>query len=176
MTAQDKTTIKSYFETEVWKDIPNYAPYQASNLGNIRNGAKGNILTPVVWGSRGHVAVKVGGGRKASKQYVHRLILMAFLGLPEVGQIACHRNDIKTDNRLENLYWGTHKSNAADAIRNGRFSYCNPLDTTKYDTGTINKIRAEYTGKRGEQSHLARKYDMSVSNIHLIVHNKARVA
>jgi predicted transcriptional regulator len=31
-----------------------------------------------------------------------------------------HRNDVKTDNRLKNLYWGTNHENAEDAVRNGR--------------------------------------------------------
>lgn len=171
MTAQLKATIKSYFET--WKNIPGYEPYQVSDLGRIRNGD--NILKPQVGKSRGHLVVYVGGGRKGSKKSLHRLVLMAFAGMPEKGQIACHKNDIKTDNRLENLYWGTHKDNTADAIRNGKFSFANPKDTTLYDNEIINKIRAEYTGKKGEQSMLARKYGMHVSNVHLIVHNKTRV-
>jgi hypothetical protein len=33
---------------------------------------------------------------------------------------ACHRNDDPQDNRLENLYWGTHQQNSEDAKRNDR--------------------------------------------------------
>lgn len=163
---------------EIWKFIPGHEPYEASNLGRIRNGTKGNVLKPVIWGSRGHVAVKVGGGRKTSKKYVHRLVLMAFVGLPEQGKVGCHRNDIKTDNRIENLYWGTYKQNTADQIRNGKFYFAvgEGNGMTKYSDETIKKIKSEYTGKRGEQSALAKKYGMSVSNVHLIVHDCARIS
>lgn len=179
MTAISKASAKAYFETlhhEEWRPIPNHAPYEASSLGRIRNKSK-HILVPVVWGNRGHVAVKVGGGRKASKKYVHRLVLMAFDGMPKEGQIACHRNDVKTENRISNLYWGTYKENTADQIRNGLFYFAvgEGNGRTEYADDIVDKIRSEYTGKRGEQSALARKYNMHVSNVHLIVHNKTRV-
>jgi hypothetical protein len=31
-----------------------------------------------------------------------------------------HRNDVRTDNRLENLYYGTPSENMLDSLRNGR--------------------------------------------------------
>lgn len=170
MTSQ----ARAAFETEVWKIIPNHESYSASSFGNIKNNKTEKILMPVVWGNRGHMAVKVGGGRGASKKYIHRLVLMSFIGMPEKGQIACHRNDVKTDNRLENLYWGTYKSNTADAIRNGKFFFVAGIK--KFEDDVIKKILLEYTGKRGEQSALARKYGMSISNVHLIVHGYSRIS
>jgi len=177
MTIQPKSVIKSYFETEIWKDIPNHAPYQASNLGNIRNGS-GKVLKPVRIGHKrsNYVGVYVGGGKKGLKQFVHKLVLLAFCGEAKEGQIACHKDDNGSNNKLDNLYWGSHKSNAQDAIKNGKFAFANPLNTTIYNLELVKEIRAKYTGKRGEQSALAREYGMSVSNVHLIVHNKARVA
>jgi hypothetical protein len=32
---------------------------------------------------------------------------------------ACHRDDDKKNNHLNNLYWGTHRQNFKDAKRNG---------------------------------------------------------
>jgi hypothetical protein len=46
--------------------------------------------------------------------------LTAFVGLRPAGLKGLHGNDIRTDNRLENLRWGTNRDNADDAIRNGR--------------------------------------------------------
>lgn len=177
MTAESKTQIKSYFETlkkEEWRVIPGHEPYEASNLGRIKS-PRGNVLQPVKWGNRGHVAVRTGGGRGARRYYVHHLVLKAWKGPKPEGAIGCHKDDCKTLNTPENLYWGTYKSNTEDAIRNGKFTYCDPMHTTKYSPETVTNILNEYTGKRGEQTLLSNKYGMSVSNIHLIVHGKSRV-
>jgi hypothetical protein len=56
----------------------------------------------------------------ASAVYVHRLVLLALVGPCPDGSCACHINDVKTDNRLENLRWGTPRQNSDDAIRNKR--------------------------------------------------------
>lgn len=101
---------------------------------------------------------------------------MAFHGLPKEGQIGCHKNDIKEDNRIDNLYWGSYKQNTADQIKNGKFYFAvgEGNGMTKYSDETVKKIKKEYTGKRGDQSFLARKYGMSISNVHMIVHGEAR--
>lgn len=52
---------------------------------------------------------------------IHVVVAQTFLGFPEQGLIVYHFNDIKTDNRLENLRYDTYKSNILDAQRNGIF-------------------------------------------------------
>nr|WP_255481829.1 HNH endonuclease [Amycolatopsis sp. SID8362] len=51
---------------------------------------------------------------------VHRAVLAAFIGPCPSGWHGCHRNQVKTDNRLENLRWDSPKGNAADTIHSGR--------------------------------------------------------
>jgi len=53
-------------------------------------------------------------------RYVHHLVLQVFVGPRPAGCEACHRNGIPTDNRLENLYWGTPIDNDADQREHGR--------------------------------------------------------
>jgi HNH endonuclease len=49
------------------------------------------------------------------------LVALAFHGpKPPNKQVCAHRNDIKEDDKPENLYWATHGENYADARRNGR--------------------------------------------------------
>lgn len=58
-------------------------------------------------------------GRRLN-QYVHHLVLAAFVGpRPTPAHDACHRNDRGSDNRLTNLYWGTLEENTADRRANG---------------------------------------------------------
>jgi hypothetical protein len=52
---------------------------------------------------------------------VARAMLLAFVGPPPNGKNrACHRNDVPTDDRIDNLYWGSASDNVLDAVRNGR--------------------------------------------------------
>lgn len=55
---------------------------------------------------------------------VHRLMCEAFVGPPPFeGAVARHLNDVKTDNEISNLAWGTNADNHADAVRNGTARY-----------------------------------------------------
>lgn len=110
---------------------------------------------------------------------IHRLMLMAFVGLPQKGQVACHKDDVKTNNFLDNLYWGTASTNAKDAIKNGKFYQHRPSfgenhHLCKYTDELISKLRSEYTGEYGEQARLARKYGISPQTISPLLRNKIR--
>ena len=107
---------------EVWKDIPGFEDrYQASSKGRIRSlGSiqktalnttvhhKGKVLTQLP-NKDGYLLVHVDKTTQA-----HRLICSAFHGPPPEDAECCHANDIRTDNRPENLSWGTRQSNAAE--------------------------------------------------------------
>lgn len=68
-----------------------------------------------------HVYVDLFGDKvgKSERFFIHQLVMLAFVGPCPEGLIVCHKNDVGTDNRLENLYYGTKKDNSEDAIRNG---------------------------------------------------------
>lgn len=51
---------------------------------------------------------------------VHTAVMQAFNGFPKDKEVICHYNDIKTDNRLENLRYDSQKSNLADRKRNSK--------------------------------------------------------
>ncbi|MCB1288289.1 MAG: NUMOD4 motif-containing HNH endonuclease [Mycobacterium sp.] len=50
---------------------------------------------------------------------VHQAVLKTFVGPAPEGHIACHWDDDKTNNHLDNLRWGTYSDNARDTLRNG---------------------------------------------------------
>jgi hypothetical protein len=59
----------------------------------------------------GYLGVAIMGRTRA----VHRLVLMAWRGVPKRRMDARHLDGVPTNNRLSNLCWGTRKQNHRDA-------------------------------------------------------------
>jgi hypothetical protein len=67
----------------------------------------------------GYPTVSLRKNGRQSRIMVHLLVLTAFVGPRPPGLIGLHDNDINTDNRLDNLSWGTVQKNWEDRKRNG---------------------------------------------------------
>jgi hypothetical protein len=57
--------------------------------------------------------------RKKHNIFVHKLVLRAFVGPKPPGMECRHKNGKPSDNRSENLLWGTKLENADDKRRHG---------------------------------------------------------
>lgn len=111
-----------------WRPIPCYEGYyEVSDQGNVRSLdridalgrlRRGRELKPRSSGS-GYMQVALNKDGSVKQMLVHRLVLIAFEGEPEEGMQACHSNGDKSDNRLDNLRWGTSSENNLDKIRHG---------------------------------------------------------
>jgi hypothetical protein len=108
--------------------IPGLKYYRAMANGTIwsepRKGAGKHWkkMKPVPYNGY-HMVLLRDGGTPKQERMVHILILRAFVGYaPLEKPYACHRNDVGTDNRLENLYWGDAKDQVADMVRNGKIN------------------------------------------------------
>ncbi len=103
---------------EKWKPIPEWEVYEVSSLGRVRR--RGRILKTdkCGWGEKRNMLDMCDAPRR-KKEHISRLVLKAFIGPPPFPKAeARHLNDIKTDDRLKNLAWGTHKQNMEDGVRN----------------------------------------------------------
>lgn len=118
---------------EIWKDIINYEnSYQVSSMGRVRSlDRKTNTAlrhnTSVIKKGKvlkqnpkrdGYLTVDLCLNNKKKTINIHRLVLTAFQP-NENNLIINHKNGIKTDNRLENLEWCTHKENSQHASKLG---------------------------------------------------------
>lgn len=109
--------------TEIWKPSIYTLDYEVSDFGRVKSFKRGKIkiLKPKL-DKDGYSSLVFSLGSSKNRKYVrvHAEILNSFVGLkPNENYLALHKNDDKSDNRLENLYWGTHQDNCNDKIING---------------------------------------------------------
>ena len=87
------------------KKIPGIGEYSATPDGRIYSHKRGRFLTKQVNG-KGYETVILTIGGKCIRRRVHRLVAITYLGKPtKNGMTVNHKNEIKTDNRVENLEW-----------------------------------------------------------------------
>ena len=111
---------------EVWKDIKGFeGRYQVSNMGRVRSldredidrlgrihHTRGMILKDCINKGRGYYRVSLSDGHRNYTHYeVHRLVALHFVPGYKEGLVVNHKNEIKTDNRSENLEWCTQGYN-----------------------------------------------------------------
>jgi hypothetical protein len=127
--------MTSMTSDEEWRDIPGYEGlYQVSSWGRarsldrvihysdgrVRKYTSQMLSAPI--DSVGYPHVRLTNKDKFARTFrMHDLVALAFLppkpsyDNPHVR----HLNDDKSDNRVENLAWGTPAQNSADKFRNG---------------------------------------------------------
>lgn len=109
---------------EQWKDIKGYEGlYEVSNYGNVRSldrtikrgqghmTIKGCILIPFYEEKKGYYQVALAKDGKVKKYRIHRLVAVAFLKNPYNYTDVNHKDEVKTNNNVDNLEWCTRKYN-----------------------------------------------------------------
>lgn len=153
---------------EVWRRIPGYPNYEVSSYGRVRRRDSRQLLTlrPYKEGYREAALYKKG---KMHFLRVHRLVALTFLGKPPPGKnIVCHIDDVKHNNRLSNLKWGSRLDNAADAIRNGRYKRGKDAGRAILTERQVLMIRKLYRKKK-TSTYLARRFKVARGTIYKIV-------
>lgn len=167
----------------VWRPIPGYPGYFASDAGLIGSAKKNRrpspgcpyfILRPFAQDGYPRVHLSIDG--KTRGRFVHQLVCLAFNGEPpEKGMLVAHDDGNRNNNKPGNLLWKTGVGNAADrgrqALRPGRDwrrgNRLIPLSTKlallrDYDTLPLNIAQ------------LARRYAVDRHSIYKIVENRQK--
>lgn len=101
---------------EYWIEVKGHPRYQVSTLGRVKclswgRTGKEKILKPYKTDT-GYLRIPIDG----KPMFVHRVVLSSFMPNPQNKPEIDHINTIKTDNRIENLRWVTHKENDSNPL------------------------------------------------------------
>lgn len=107
------------------------------------------------------------------QRYVHHLVLETFVGPRPPGAECRHLDGDKTDNRLENLAWGTKKENAADRLHYGNHQYGEKNPASKFTQEEAETIRRLYSLGEYRQIDLAEMYGVGQTCISKIVRRRS---
>lgn len=163
---------------ERWRNIVSYPDYEVSNEGRVRNKRKQKMLKPHFTNKYGHQQVTLFCDGKRTHCYIHRLVLEAFVETQPKGLQTRHLNGNPTDNRVENLKWGTYKENCADSIRHGTHVIpTNRVRGEKHPRAKVNEvevkeIRSKYVPYLYSARMLAREYGIGRTAVLAIVNGK----
>ena len=105
---------------EIWKNIEETGNlYSVSNKGVVKRNKDGKIMKQNVHPNR-YMNVLLTSGGKQRNYKVHRLVAKAFIPNPENKEQVNHKDETRTNNRVENLEWATTSENINYGTRNER--------------------------------------------------------
>ncbi len=175
--------VKKYTDTEIWKPVVGYDMlYEVSDLGRVRGAIEktelitgkkaGNIKRAQV-NKSGYLVTLVWKNNHPQAVKVHRLIAEAFIPNPENKRTVNHINGIKTDNRLENLEWATHKENHKHARENGLYPIKTGEDSKSAKLINQDVIEIRILKENGIRTEtIAKLFDIHINTVSLITSRK----
>jgi hypothetical protein len=168
-------TMKTKLDEEIWKDIPDCQHYQASNLGRIRSldrvvrnigGTRihrGKILKQSNH-PQGYFMVATCHEGKVQMHAVHRLVIRAFLGLPDKGMQTCHNDGNPANNHIDNLRYDTVINNHKDKQKHNTIRCGEKCAWATTNNESVIAMRNRRAAGESLPS-IAKDYNMSKANI-----------
>lgn len=156
-----------------WKVCSSYPTFMASDNGEVRHVSSFEPRKPKP-SSNGYLNVNFWQDKRITVRGVHVLVADAWIGPRPLGMQVCHIDGDKTNNRPENLRYGTGKDNAADRDRHGRNPHGQRNGMAKLSDLGARVIRVAYASGEFTQYELAEAFGISQAQVNNIVLQKQR--
>ena len=160
-------------ERSLMKTIPGHPNYLISCFGAVWSCRRSKYLKPEL--REGYKLVKLCADGKETTLSVHRLVLEAFEGPCPPGNECRHLDGNPTNNRLDNLKWGTPSENQADSIKHGTHSclHFDPYSIIKFKLQPLDVINIHCLRYKGMiQSKIAELYNIMPNMVSRILSGK----
>lgn len=165
---------------EVWREVPDTDGfYEVSSTGSVRTWRKPGpgahrLEVPRLLTAK----LNVDGypeyhlRRRANRWFVkaHVLVMLAFEGPRPPGAIIRHLNDVKTDNRVQNLTYGTPGENTADCVSSGRHPSVDGGPSRRLTSSEYRKVEQA----TGYQYVIAKEFGISQSHVSRIKNREVK--
>jgi DNA-binding transcriptional regulator YiaG len=142
-----------------WRDIPGYeGRYEVSEHGEVRRLYRtkpSRTVKPTPRRSGGYLSVCLCVGNRPKTHFVHRLVMLAFVGPCPDGMEVCHGDGDKLNNALSNLRYDERIANVQDRVAHG---------TLKLTPQAVREIR----DGRLPQSEFAKKHGVSRALVSMV--------
>ena len=149
---------------EEWKDIKGYEGlYQISNLGRIKSlkNNKGNYREKIRNsnpGKDGYIRINLYSNHKSKPFYIHRLVAEYFIPNTNNYKEINHKDENKSNNRVDNLEWCDRKYNINYGTRAQKFSEKMKGKNKGSKHPSSRKVQCITTGKKFDSIKEAGEY------------------
>ena len=161
---------------EVWRSIPSFPKYEASNTGKVRRAAPGpstrvgREMSQYTLG-RGYLGVTLTIGSRVTPVTVHSLVAEAFLGPRPEGFHVNHKDLCKQNNCPENLEYVTPTENIRH-LRRRAGSLGERHGQAKLTWPQVDEIRRRLEAGAVKRA-LAREFGINTKTLWCIEHGKS---
>lgn len=165
---------------ERWRLVSSFPNYVVSDHGNVMHIKRRKPLKPAPM-STGYPSVRLSDHGRYKTMAVHRLVAEAFLDKPDGCNVVNHKDENKTNNRVDNLEWCTQAYNnaygegAKRRIQKAteRIQWVQPMGAEAKKKTVINNT----TGKSySSMTEAANDTGALISHISQVCHGKRRTA
>lgn len=165
------------------KTIPGFPNYAVSKCGHVYSKPRRDKMNHKLGGwrlphlSHGYLRLKLCSNGNNKLLFIHVLVLETYVGPCPDGMEACHRNGIRTDNKLDNLRWDTRSNNHQDALRHGTHQSLhqngelNPVSKLRKES--IRVIFNAYHDGAYTQQELSNQFGVARTTIQSIVERRS---